>query len=607
MNEPGTPPTEPTAPSAEPGGGNESEWRIPTFETLNSSPMLGHKATAPNDGLTALVTAVRWGTTTVGLLWATALRSDSLVFALGIVLLAYSLWRTFRPVEYGRRGWKSLLSIITDLAITVGVVVASDCWDSPYIFALFTSVIAAGFARGFWHAFRVAVTAAVAVGLAAWLLDLHSGIRPVMSWSGELLLVAAVASYGRRLLTRAEEVRALNLSQLWRLSEANTLLVGLNRLAHDLPVSFDFQDTVGTALSRVREVTRPDLSILLLPEPANSSWNVAMCEGTRLPLILDESRIPAAAIDAAYGREPRLVALAPKKGEGFDESSRSGIYVPLWTGSRQVGLLAVESRDVDRFGTVQLELLRELAEPVALTIDNARWFERLRARGAAQERNRIARDLHDRVGQGVAYVAFELDRLSASAKGTELEDDIENLRTDARSMVRELRETLYDLRADVSDQHDLVETIQEFLDRVSARSGLLTRFTQNASRRLPLAQEREVWRICQEAIVNAERHAEATSIQVHWNLDDNGGQLEVIDDGVGVHVPDDQRGTLVGYGEASSPGRPSYGLTGMRERADAIGAVLEVAGGDPVGTVVRLRLGDRQDHGASTRPSGATS
>jgi signal transduction histidine kinase len=568
------------------------ETTPPVIDRRKKPPLV-----ASQEGLVALVTAVRWGTTTLGMLWATALHSEATDIALGVVLLAYALWRTFRPIEYSRRGWRSLTSIVFELAVTVSVIVATGCWDSPYIFALFTPTIAAGFARGFWHAFRIAVTSAIAVGSAAYLRDLDSGIRPVTAWGGELLLVAAVASYGWRLLRRAEEASAQQLSALWRLNEANSLLVGLNRLAQNLPVSFDLQDTMDNALSRIRDATSPDRSLLMLLDPIPPHWHVALADGVRVPEAFNEELLPSALATIAHNRHPTVVELGTNLGtagsglDGFDVSSRSAIYVPLWTGDRQVGLLAVESSQPGHFSGADVSFLGELAESIALTIDNARWFDRLRARGATQERTRIARDLHDRVGQGIAYVAFELDRLSQRASDTELGDDLTRLRDESRSMVNELRETLYDLRVDVTQDNGLTDTIQEFLDRVSHRSGMHTSLTHSTTRRLPLARESEVWRICQEAIVNAERHADATAINVRWDLNDVTGMLEVRDDGVGLQVaaiPAD--GEVMNYGESPTLGRPAYGITGMRERADAIGAFLEIVPAEHGGTLVRLTL-----------------
>ncbi len=537
-----------------------------------------------SDSAIALVTAIRWGTATLGLLWAAALRLDPFDLVVGVALLTYALFRTFRPVEYRRRDWKSLVSILIELGIALAVVTTTDCWESPYIFSLFTPVIAAGFARGYWHAFRVAIAAAGGVALAASFTPSSNEIRPIVAWTGELLLMAAVASYGRRLLSRAEEMRALNLGQLWRLNEANSLLVSLNRLSHDLPVSFDFQDTVEGALARVREAIDPDVSALLLLDPSTGHWTVALAEGVRLPDGYTEMELPPVVREAASSVTPQLVTDLGAELYGLAPTAQSALYVPLWTGLRQVGLLAVESFEPHRFGDLEIELLRDLAEPMALTVDNARWFDRLRARGAAQERTRIARDLHDRVGQGVAYVAFELDRLSGQAKGTDLEDDLDHLRNDARSIVRELRETLYDLRTDVSSEQDIVATITEFLTRVGTRSSIHTEFTHQAITRLPIALESETWRIAQEAIVNVERHANATNIQVDWTTHDGVAVLTVHDDGVGLKTTSD----------AASPGRPAYGITGMRERADSIGGLLEITSGDRAGTTVRLTINTRR-------------
>ena len=96
-------------------------------------------------------------------------------------------------------------------------------------------------------------------------------------------------------------------------------------------------------------------------------------------------------------------------------------------------------------------------------------------------------------------------------------------------------------------------------------------------RRLAIPVEREVWRIAQEAVVNAERHARARRVRVVWLCNEKSALLEVSDDGVGLPV-----------GAPANQG--SYGMMGMRERADAIGAQLEVTSEPGTGTTVRIRL-----------------
>jgi signal transduction histidine kinase len=250
---------------------------------------------------------------------------------------------------------------------------------------------------------------------------------------------------------------------------------------------------------------------------------------------------------------------------------------------RLVGIVAVESRDRDLLGDRERQLADGVATQAALALDNARWFQRLRTVGADEERTRIARDLHDRVGQSLAFVSFELDRISRhAAKGEPVDTELAQLRDELRGVVTEVRDTLYDLRTDVTERKDLVATLAEFVDRVQDRSMTAPRmrFDFVADQRLPIRVEREVWRIAQEAITNAIKHAGAEHVRVTWRCEAPAepAVLEVVDDG---------RGMADGV-----PHRPdAFGLVGMRERADAIGARLDVgAGPDGRGTAVRLEI-----------------
>ena len=103
-------------------------------------------------------------------------------------------------------------------------------------------------------------------------------------------------------------------------------------------------------------------------------------------------------------------------------------------------------------------------------------------------------------------------------------------------MLGEVRDTLSDLRAEVSDQRGLVDTLEAYLERVAARTDVVVDFRHESTARLPLVQERELWRIAQEAITNVERHARATHLRVRWKCDGRSAQLTVADDGRGFPV-----------------------------------------------------------------------
>jgi signal transduction histidine kinase len=339
---------------------------------------------------------------------------------------------------------------------------------------------------------------------------------------------------------------------------------------------------VETLMERMRGLVETHATVVIIHEPETDDWRVAAAEGVRLPTRLSHSSLPSAAHRAI--RQRRAVVVEDSWIEdpgGFSPRCRSAVYAPMTIRRDVTGIVGAEATVPDAFSPADCEWLEGIAAPAALAFANARLFRRLRAVGAEEERTRIARDLHDRVGQSLAYLAFELDRITARAKSQAVDDDLAQLRNDVRAVVSDVRETLYDIRSDVTDEHDVVEVLGQFLERVALRSGLEVSFRHDVTgERLPLRQEREMWRIAQEAVVNSERHAKASAVSVWWRSDPNGGVLDVSDDGTGF-LP----------GVASR--LDSFGMVGMRERATAIGARLEVDTAPGRGTTVRCVL-DRQ-------------
>ena len=260
--------------------------------------------------------------------------------------------------------------------------------------------------------------------------------------------------------------------------------------------------------------------------------------------------------------------------DGFAALGRSGLYMALRSRGALVALIALEDVTPDSYGPEQRDLIESLSSLLALSIDNARWFARLRTLGAEAERARIARELHDRVAQSLAYVAFELERMHALPGDKEAE--IGELRVVVRDIVRELRQTIYQLRANVSQDADIVQVASGYLERFGSRTGIEIHWLPSASATLPYRIEQELWRIGQEALVNIERHAGANVVTVRWDVHDGVARLEIVDDGVGF-----EPGMVAGE---------HYGLVGMRERADAIGAHLTIESRPEWGTRIVVEV-----------------
>lgn len=527
------------------------------------------------------ILGIRGGTTAVSVALASPAFAEGDLWIVGwcLVIVAYNVFRIVRPVRYVE-DTASLARVLAEVAFHTIAVAATGYWESPFIFALITAVMVAGFARGFAFALRVSIASCLAIGIPFLLLD-GAGVdqvRTTAQWTVELILVALIAGYARRVTGEVDRAHSLALDRLGRLADANTLLYSLHRVAQSLPASLDLEEVLDTTMGRLRDLFDFDAAAIAVLDETDGSWVVARWDGPKPPMAFRVDELPRPLREALVLRHPVMVNDLDAEGGGVAPGMASGLYGALPAREATVGLISLEHREQRHFALRDLELLSGFVEPAALAVDNARWFARLRTVGADEERTRIARDLHDRIGQSLAYLAFELDRIvKADAKGQPVTDHLAQLRTDVRGVIGEVRDTLYDLRTDVTDEHDMPSTLQQFLDRVALRSELETHLDLDVSGRLPLLQERELWRIAQEAVTNVERHAKASQVTVTWACDGHHGTLVVVDDGIGF--TDDRAGRL-----------DSYGIVGMRERAASIGATLEISARPGGGTTVRCEV-----------------
>lgn len=531
------------------------------------------------------ILVIRWGTTAVSVAIASPEIRDGepRIATCTAMLLAYTIYRTFRPIRFGDE-FSGLLRVLGEMAAIVLALTATGYWDSPLAFSLLTAIAVAGFARGFGFGLQVAAASMLAVSI-PWAFEpsyAEENLRTSVQWSVEVLLVALVAGYARRILGEADQRQILALDRLGRLADANALLFQLHEVTQTLPASLDLDEVLDTTVVQLTELFDFESVAILLYDDTDLRWHTVRREGGRPPKTISQAELPR-----PLTRSIRLRSLVSEQnllaagGPGLNPSSASGLYAVLPARGSIIGLITLEHTQAHHFAKRDVELLSGFVEPAALAIDNARWFGRLRTVGADEERTRIARDLHDRIGQSLAYLAFELDRIvKAGAKGGDTTLALDSLRGDVRGVIGEVRDTLYDLRTDVTEARSLSSTLEAFLERVKDRSGLVAHLRSQESGRLPILQERELWRIAQEAVTNVERHAHASQVTVSWRCDGLEGRLEVADDGVGFPVG--RAGRL-----------DSYGLLGMRERAASIGATLVVDSRPGHGTRIRCTLDAR--------------
>ncbi|MFD5474849.1 GAF domain-containing sensor histidine kinase [Streptomyces sp. NPDC127105] len=260
--------------------------------------------------------------------------------------------------------------------------------------------------------------------------------------------------------------------------------------------------------------------------------------------------------------------------------------LPIRDGDEVIGALFLANKNGVRheggcgFTEEDEELLSILAQHAAIALTNARLYERSRELTIAEERSRLAHELHDAVSQKLfslrltAQAATALvDRDPARAKG-----ELQQVAALAAEAVDELRAAVVELRPAALDEDGLVATLRtqiQVLDR--AHSARVT-FTARGIRALPAAQEEAVLRVAQEALHNALRHARADHVDVTLDRRGGGAVLRITDDGTGFDPKAVRRA-----------GR-HLGLVSMRDRASGAGGRLTVESVPGKGTAIEMEV-----------------
>ena len=259
--------------------------------------------------------------------------------------------------------------------------------------------------------------------------------------------------------------------------------------------------------------------------------------------------------------------------------TQSELTVPILVKGNLVGVLDVQSDQLDSFNEGDVELMMALASQTGIAIENARLYEDARKMAAFEERQRLARDLHDSVSQslyGVTLYAEVAGQLLASGEIEKARQNLSELKEMAMDAMAEMRLLIYELRPSVFAEEGLVVAIQARLDAVEGRVGLKTRLNVVGNISLEPRMEENLYRITQEALHNILKHARAKEASIHIAQDDNSIYLEIADDGVGF---DYEKCLDIGC----------VGLSSMNERAQEIGANLEVISQEGTGTRIIVR------------------
>jgi len=256
------------------------------------------------------------------------------------------------------------------------------------------------------------------------------------------------------------------------------------------------------------------------------------------------------------------------------------VSVPVRAKGSILGVLSVLVESIDRFSAEDIALLAAISDHVGGAVERSRLFQRAEEAAVIEERQRLARDLHDSVTQSlyslVLFAEAGKDALTAGHSEKAL-SHMHRLSDTSQQALKEMRLLIYELRPLALQNDALVGALRHRLEAVERRSGMDARLIVENLTPLPERVEVGLYGIAQEALNNVIKHARATSLVVRLNAQEKEIVLEISDNGKGFSPEH-------GWQE------DGVGMASMRERTRALGGNLTVHSQPGQGTSILVRI-----------------
>lgn len=255
------------------------------------------------------------------------------------------------------------------------------------------------------------------------------------------------------------------------------------------------------------------------------------------------------------------------------------LVVPLKVDTNVIGILNILNKPGE-LTQEDMRIIDLFADQAAIIIEHVRLQYQAEQLAVLEERQRLARELHDSVTQALYSVTLYADaaRMAfAAEKWDALQKNLQEVRNMAREAMYDMRLLVFELRPFMLESEGLVSALRARLAAVEGRSGLQTEVLVERERRLPIRIEEEMYRIAQEGLNNIVKHAEATEVQIKLKYEENIVLLELIDDGKG-------------FDPAIAHRSGGFGLQGIQERVKQLGGTLGIESSPLRGTHLSARI-----------------
>ncbi len=351
--------------------------------------------------------------------------------------------------------------------------------------------------------------------------------------------------------------------------------------------SLDLQVTLERCLERALEALPCRAGAIHLRNGAGETLRLAVDRGIPPGLVAELATLTADG--SPLGQVLREGQPAVRTGAGSEDSppwiaAAHGfpvwVVAPMRARGQIVGVLTVFGDADHQCDAEDLALLASVADHVGIAVENVWLQQRAEQTAALEERERLARELHDLVTQSLFSLTLFAEvakDMTTSGERQAIAGLIDEMSAIAHQVLKETRLMIYRMRPAVLEEEGLVGALRRRLGAVEGRVGIEARVVTDTLIQPPAAVEAELYHIAQEALSNALRHAQASSVEVRLHTESDHLIMEVADNGCGFD-PD----AVVDLG--------GMGLSNMRERAESLGGTFSILSGLGRGTTVRVEV-----------------
>ncbi len=411
---------------------------------------------------------------------------------------------------------------------------------------------------------------------------------PIMKGEDEVAsLAGAMASMAENLSTSRRELE----NSLEETSRRNRELSAANRVAATIGQSLDLDQVLHEALDELMTVAETEYGSVFLMEPDEQTLRLWAYHNQTEEYVRNFNRVAVG--DHFTGMVAQTGEVMMQESPADDPrvtnpSLKQEIYkqfylgVPFKSKGRVVGVANLTSQTIRHLEQRDLDLLRAIGNQIGIAVDNARLYQQASQVAALEERNRLARDLHDSVTQTLFSITLTAESAKAmlTRRPEKVEAQVDRLQNLARGALAEMRSLIFQLRPAALQEQGLVAALEKHVAALRTKENFEIELTIEGARRLSDDHEQALYRIAQEAFNNISKHARATKAWVKLVIDDQGATLTIKDNGLGF----DAASVL------ARRDRSSLGLTSMRERTELAGGTYSIESNPGEGTTICVSL-----------------